>query len=56
MTYSSALAAQQTLRLCVGQRAACLQIVEGDDLGANEAAFKVGVDLAGSLRRFGAAF
>ena len=51
-----ALAAQQTLRLCVCQRAACLQIVEGDDLGADEAAFKVGMDLAGGLRGLRALF
>ena len=45
-----ALAAQQALCLRIGQRAAGLEIVEGDDLGADEAALKVGMDLAGGLR------
>ena len=49
-----ALAAQQTLRLGVGQRAAGLEIVKGDDLGADEAALKIGVDLARGLRGLGA--
>ena len=49
-------AAKKTLRLRVGKRAARLEIVEGDDLGADKAALKIGVDFACRLGRFGAVF
>ena len=51
-----ALAAEQALCLCVGQCAAGLEIVEGNDLGADKAAFKVGMDLTGGLRGLRALF
>ena len=54
MTYSLALAAEQALRLGVGQRAAGLEIVKGDNLGADEAALKVGMNFAGGLWGLGA--
>ena len=50
-----ALASKKPLRLGVCQRAAGFEIVECDDLGTDEATLKIGVDLAGSLRRLGAA-
>ena len=46
-----AFAANKTFFLCRRHAAAGDQVVIGDDLGANEAAFKVGVDLSGCLGR-----
>ena len=45
----------QTFFFCGCNRAVCDQILEGDNFSTDEAAFKVTVDLAGSLRSFGAA-
>ena len=56
MTYSLPSLRSKPFAFGVCQRAACLQIVEGDDLGADEAAFKVGMDLAGGLRGLRALF
>ena len=50
-----ALGADKALFLGGGHRAAGHQVVERDDLRADEAALKVAVNLAGSLRCFGAA-
>ena len=47
-----ALAAHEALFLGGGHRAAGHQVVERDDLRADEAALKVAVDFAGGLRRF----
>ena len=48
-----AFAANQTLLLACGHGAQLLQRFKGHDLRTDKALFKVGVDLAGSLRRFG---
>ena len=48
------LASHQTLGLGRGHGAAGFHVVEGDDLGTDEAPLKVGVDLTGSLRGLGA--
>ena len=45
-----ALASQQPLCLCVGQRAARLEIVKGNYLCADKAALKIRMDLTGCLR------
>ncbi len=56
MTYSLPSLRTETLGLCACQRAALLQIVKGDDLGADEAALEIRVDLSGRLRRLRALF
>ena len=50
-----ALGADEALLLSGGHAAAGFQVVERDDLGADEAALKVRVDLTGGLRRLRAA-
>ena len=46
-----AFAADLALCLGVGHGAEALQVFKGDDLGADEATLKVGVDLASCLSR-----
>ena len=56
MMYSLPSLRSRPFCLRIGQRAAGLEIVEGDDLGADKAAFKVGMDLTGGLRGLRALF
>ena len=49
-----AFAADQALGLGGGHGAASLHVLKGDDFSPDEAALKVGVDLAGSLGRLSA--
>ena len=45
-----ALGADETLFPCGGKRAALNEVFKGDDLRADKAAFKIGMDLSGGLR------
>ena len=50
MTYSLPSLRTRPLALAAAMVPQAFMIVEGDDLGTDEAALKVGVDLTGSLR------